>query len=41
VVTQLRGHAGPRQLKKTKTGLAQSWRGVPTATGAVVVLSRE
>lgn len=41
VVAQIRGHAGPRQLKKSKTGLAQSWRGVPTATGAVVVLSRE
>lgn len=41
VVAQLRGEAGPRQLKKAKTGLAQSWRGVPTATGAVVVLSRD
>jgi acetyl-CoA C-acetyltransferase len=41
VVAQLRGQAGPRQLKKTKIGLAQSWRGVPTATGAVVVLSGE
>jgi acetyl-CoA C-acetyltransferase len=41
VVAQLRGQAGPRQLKKTKTGLAQSWRGVPTSTGAVVVLSRD
>ncbi len=41
VVAQLRGQAGPRQLKKTGTGLAQSWRGIPTATGAVVVLSRE
>lgn len=39
VVAQLRGQAGPRQLKKTNIGLAQSWRGVPTATGAVVVLS--
>jgi acetyl-CoA C-acetyltransferase len=41
VVTQIRGQAGPRQLKKTKTGLAQSWRGVPTTTGAVMVLSGE
>ena len=41
VVAQLRGEAGPRQLKKAKIGLAQSWRGVPTATGAVVVLSRD
>jgi len=39
VVAQLRGEAGPRQLKKAKTALAQSWRGVPTGTGAVVVLS--
>ena len=39
VVAQLRGEAGPRQLKKAKTGIAQSWRGVPTGTGAVVVLS--
>lgn len=38
-VMQLRGQAGPRQLKKARTGLAQSWRGFPTATGAVVVLS--
>ena len=41
VVAQLRGEAGPRQLRKAKTGLAQSWRGVPTATGAVVVLGRD
>ena len=41
VVAQLRGEAGPRQLKKAKTGLAQSWRGIPTATGAVVVLGRD
>ena len=41
VVAQLRGEAGPRQIKEAKTGLAQSWRGVPTATGAVVVLSRD
>jgi acetyl-CoA C-acetyltransferase len=38
VVAQLRGQAGPRQLKRPKTGLAQSWRGFPTATGAVAVL---
>jgi acetyl-CoA C-acetyltransferase len=41
VVAQLRGQAGPRQLKKAKIGVAQAWRGVPTATGAVVVLSRD
>jgi acetyl-CoA C-acetyltransferase len=41
VVAQLRGEAGPRQLRNAKTGLAQSWRGVPTGTGAVVVLGRD
>jgi len=41
VVAQVRGQAGPRQLKKAKIGVAQSWRGVPTATGAVVVLSHD
>jgi acetyl-CoA C-acetyltransferase len=38
VVLQLRGEAGPRQLKEVELGLAQSWRGVPTTSGAVVVL---
>lgn len=38
VVTQLRGDAGERQLKKANTGLAQGWRGVPTTTGAVIIL---
>lgn len=41
VVLQLRGEAGGRQLTDVKTGLAQSWRGVPYASGAVIVLSRE
>lgn len=41
VVLQLRGQAGRRQLSDVKTGLAQSWRGIPTATGAVAVLSLE
>jgi len=41
VVLQLRGQAGKRQLCDVETGLAQSWRGIPTATGAVAVLSRE
>ncbi|HEY7560408.1 MAG TPA: acetyl-CoA acetyltransferase [Candidatus Binatia bacterium] len=39
VVFQLRGEAGSRQLEKTKIGLAQSWRGVPTTSGAVVILA--
>jgi acetyl-CoA C-acetyltransferase len=38
-VLQLRGEAGPRQLPGVKTGLVQSWRGVPTTSGAVAVLS--
>jgi acetyl-CoA C-acetyltransferase len=40
-VLQLRGQAGRRQLSNVQTGLAQSWRGIPTATGAVAILSRE
>ena len=41
VVLQLRGTAGERQLPNVKTGLAQSWRGLPTATGGVAVLGVE
>jgi acetyl-CoA C-acetyltransferase len=40
IVCQLRGEAGPRQLPRAKVGLAQSWRGVPTTSGAVVILRR-
>jgi acetyl-CoA C-acetyltransferase len=39
VILQLRGEAGQRQLKNVKTGLAQSWRGLPTTSGAVAILS--
>ena len=39
VVLQLRGEAGSRQLAKANVGLAQSWRGVPTSSGAVVILN--
>jgi len=39
VVLQLRGEAGPRQLEDVEIGLAQSWRGVPTTSTAVAVLS--
>ena len=39
VVQQLRGEAGPRQLDDVETGLAFGWRGVPTTSGAAVVLS--
>jgi acetyl-CoA C-acetyltransferase len=38
IVLQLRGDAGPRQLDEVSIGLAQSWRGVPTASGAVAIL---
>jgi len=38
-VLQLRGEAGPRQLEDVEVGLVQSWRGVPTTSGAVAVLS--
>lgn len=41
LVAQLRGQAGPRQLPRAQVGLAQSWRGVPTTSGAVVILSSE
>jgi len=40
-VLQLRGQAGKHQICDVSTGIAQSWRGIPTATGAVAVLSRE
>ncbi len=40
-VLQLRGHAGKRQLKNIDTAVAQSWRGVPTATGSMLVLGSE
>lgn len=39
VVLQLRGEAGGRQLKDVGVGLAQSWRGIPTTSGAVAVLA--
>jgi len=41
VVLQLRGEAGPRQLEDVETGLAFGWRGVPTTSGAVVILSNK
>ena len=39
VVLQLRFEAGGRQLEDVELGLAQSWRGLPTTSGAVAVLS--
>ena len=41
VVFQLRGMAGERQVRDARVGLAQSWRGIPTASGGVAVLSNE
>jgi acetyl-CoA C-acetyltransferase len=41
IVFQLRGEVGARQLAHAKTGLAQSWRGVPTTSGAVVILGAQ
>ena len=38
-VEQLRGIAGRRQVKGAKRALVQSWRGVPTTSGAVLLLS--
>jgi acetyl-CoA C-acetyltransferase len=39
-VLQLRGQAGPLQVRGAKKCLVFSWRGHPTATGAAVILSR-
>jgi acetyl-CoA C-acetyltransferase len=39
IVLQLRGEAGPRQVENVNLGLAQSWRGVPSTSGAVLILA--
>ncbi len=41
LVLQLRGSAGARQLPDVETGMALSWRGVPTDTGALTILSNQ
>lgn len=41
IVQQLRGEAGRRQVPDAEIGLAQVWRGIPTASGAVAVLGRD
>jgi len=41
VVLQLRGEAGRRQIQDAEVGLAQSWRGLPTASGAVAIFGVE
>ncbi|MGA2627126.1 MAG: hypothetical protein ABSF63_08715 [Candidatus Bathyarchaeia archaeon] len=38
LVKQLRGNADKHQVHDVQTGVALAWRGVPTASGAVVVL---
>lgn len=38
VVLQLRGEAGRHQVDGARVGVAQSWRFIPSATGAVAVL---
>lgn len=38
VALQLRGEAGTRQVDGAKVGVAQSWRFVPSSTGAVAIL---
>ena len=40
-VMQLRGEAGQRQLPEVDVAVVQSWRGIPTRTGAFFVLSAE
>ena len=39
VASQLRHDGGDQQLKGVARGLVQSWRGIPTATGGVAILS--
>ena len=41
VVQQLRGEKGKNQDKGSRKVLAQTWRGVPTTTGAVAIMSNE
>lgn len=41
VILQLRGQAGQRQLNDVEIGVAQSWRGVPSASAAVAVFGAE
>jgi acetyl-CoA C-acetyltransferase len=38
-VLQLRGEGGRRQVPRARRALVQSWRGIPTATGGVALLS--
>jgi len=38
---QLRNQAGEHQVKNVRTGLVQCWRGIPTASGAALILASE
>ena len=40
IVIQLRGHANKRQVEDAEVGLAQSWRGIPSGSGAVAIFRR-
>jgi acetyl-CoA C-acetyltransferase len=40
IITQLRGHAGKRQVNDAEVGLAQAWRGIPSGSGAVAIFTR-
>jgi acetyl-CoA C-acetyltransferase len=41
VTLQLRGQAGERQIPGARTALAMGWRGVPTTSGAIAILSAD
>ena len=41
VALQLRGEKGKCQIRDARVGLAQTWRGIPTTTGAVVIMSND
>ncbi len=40
IVIQLRGQAGKRQISDAEIGIAQSWRSIPTGSGAVAIFGR-
>lgn len=40
IVEQLRGNAGKRQVPDAEVGLAQSWRFIPSGSGAVAIFRR-
>ncbi|MCZ6602132.1 MAG: acetyl-CoA acetyltransferase [Planctomycetota bacterium] len=41
IVLQIRGVAGKHQVRGASIGIAQAWRGVPTATGAAAIFSKK